>query len=81
MITHEFYCVRCGNRGIPIARNEAAQREKGHLKKLYCIHCKEEVNHYECRNEQDVKKFKMKFERGDFKNDSIENNVRGTGKR
>lgn len=68
MITHEFYCVKCGNRGIPIARNEAAQRGKGHLKKLYCIHCKQEVNHYECYSEQDVAKFKMKFERGDFEN-------------
>ena len=66
METHEFYCTACGNRGIPISRNSASQRGKGHLKKLYCIHCRREVNHYECYTEQDVKKFKMKFERGDF---------------
>ncbi len=62
-------------------RNEAAQRGRGHLKKLYCLYCKEEVNHYECYNEQDVKKFKMKFERGDFKNDSLENYVGSSRKR
>ena len=67
MITHEFYCTCCGRRGIPIPRSEAAQRGKGHLKKLYCIYCKKEVNHYECYSEQDIAKFQMKFERGDFK--------------
>ena len=44
----EFYCVKCGNKGIPIQRKPWKKREAGHLKKLYCLHCKEEVNHAEC---------------------------------
>lgn len=76
---HQFYCTKCGNKGLPVWRNTAAQRGRGHLKKLYCIYCQQEVNHYECYTQQDVEKFKRKFENGDFKNDSIENNVRSTG--
>ena len=33
--TSEFYCTKCGSRGIPIARRAGKQREAGHLKKLY----------------------------------------------
>ena len=47
--TSEFYCTKCGRRGIPIARRIGSQREGGHLKKLYCLYCKEEVNHVEVR--------------------------------
>lgn len=64
--SHRFFCTRCGNEGLPVWRSAAAQRGKGHLKKLWCVYCKEEVNHYECYNEQDIKKFKRKFIRGDF---------------
>ena len=31
--TSEFYCTKCGRRGIPIARRIGSQREAGHLKK------------------------------------------------
>lgn len=37
-----------------------------HRKKLYCIHCRQEVNHYECKTEKDIADFKAAFERGDF---------------
>jgi len=73
---HQFYCTKCGNRGLPVWRNPAAQRGKGHLKKLYCIYCQEEVNHYECYNQADVEKFKRKFENGDFDYDSVKSDVR-----
>ena len=79
--SHDFFCTCCGNKGIGIWRNTAAQRGRGHLKKLYCIHCKREVNHYECYNEADVEKFKRKFENGDFKDDCIEDNVRNSSSR
>ena len=45
----EFYCIRCGRLGIPIPRKKGAEREGGHLKKLWCLYCKEEVNHVECK--------------------------------
>ena len=48
ILDHEFYCTRCGNKGISVVRDKKRSREKGHLKKLYCLTCKEEVNHVEC---------------------------------
>lgn len=45
----DFYCVKCGAKGMPLARKMSRQREKGHLKKLYCLHCKQETNHREIR--------------------------------
>lgn len=63
---HDFYCIRCGKRGIPIARQSNALRAKNHMKKLYCIHCGGYVNHIECRNEDDVRRFKTRFENGEF---------------
>jgi len=49
IVDNEFYCVKCSRRGIPIARKKGAEREAGHLKKLYCLNCKMETNHAECR--------------------------------
>ena len=48
-ITSEFYCTKCGRKGIPIARKKGQQREPGHLKKLYCLYCQQEINHVEIR--------------------------------
>lgn len=45
----DFYCTQCGNKGIPIVRKAGQQRETGHLKKLYCLHCQKETNHVEIR--------------------------------
>lgn len=45
----EFYCCKCGNKGISLPRREGQNREAGHLKKLYCIKCQEEQNHVEIR--------------------------------
>ena len=44
---HDFYCTRCGRKGIPICR-QGRMREIGHLKYLYCLNCKSVTNHAEC---------------------------------
>lgn len=44
-----FYCCKCGTKGIPIIRKRGSEREAGHLKRLYCLKCKEEWNHVECK--------------------------------
>lgn len=44
-----LYCVKCGNKGIPVPRKMSKQREEGHLKKMYCVHCMMETNHLEYR--------------------------------
>lgn len=58
----DFYCTCCGNKGMPIPRKMSRQREEGHLKKMYCIHCKRDTNHLEFRGfENDFEEFKLKL--------------------
>ena len=45
----DFYCTQCGNKGIPIVRKKGQDREAGHLKNLFCLHCKTTTNHCEIR--------------------------------
>lgn len=66
-VSHDFYCIKCGKKGLPCYRKKSHQHSKGHLKKLYCIYCNEEVNHYECYSLDDVEKFQKKFKKGVFK--------------
>lgn len=47
----DFYCTKCGNKTIPIPRKAGQDRDKGHLKKIYCLHCQE------CNNCAEVKPF------------------------
>ena len=45
-----FFCTKCGQENmITIARKKGQEREVGHLKKLYCFFCKEEINHAEIK--------------------------------
>lgn len=45
-----FYCTQCGRENLlTVARKQGQAREAGHLKKLYCFNCQEEVNHAEVR--------------------------------
>ena len=67
---HNFYCIRCGNKGIPLSRNRGHQHGRFHRKKLYCMTCKEEVNHIECKNLEDVEVFKDAFNAGYFKQEA-----------
>ena len=65
--SHEFYCCRCGQRGFNVARKRNAYRELGHLKKLYCIHCKTEVNFCECDTTRyTYEDFLFEFKNGNF---------------
>lgn len=63
-IDNVFYCIKCGNKGIGIARARSKLRGKFHRKKLYCCYCKEEVNHIECRNPAEVEEFLENFKNG-----------------
>jgi hypothetical protein len=69
-IEHDFYCLQCGNRGIPIRRSEGKKKEKFHRKKLYCIHCHEEVNHIECKTPDEIEEFKLNFANGVYKDEA-----------
>lgn len=80
-VSNRFFCLSCGREGISLARPISKQREKSHRKKLYCIYCKEALNHIECKNEIEVKEFKEDFERGVFINEAKESlyHVRSSG--
>ena len=69
---HSFWCIKCGKQGIPLARNQGHQHGQFHRKKLYCLNCKEEVNHVECKNLEEVEAFHEAFEGGYFKNEAEE---------
>ena len=73
----DFYCTKCGNKGVPIPRRDNRVREKGHLKRLYCIHCKDVVNHIEIRvfDNYTYEDFKKDFDEGKFKEDIINEEV------
>ena len=64
----DFYCTKCGKKGIPIARKVGKQREAGHLKRLFCLTCQEETNHAEVRpfGAYDEVDFQREFELGRF---------------
>lgn len=61
---HEFRCINCGKAGIPLARRSGHQHSKFHRKKLYCIHCKTEINHVEIKNEEELYDFLNDWEDG-----------------
>ena len=66
-----FYCTKCAGK-IELPRKMSQKREKGHLKKIYCINCKEEINHLEIRSNDmdfDLEQFKLDIEEG-FYNES-----------
>lgn len=64
--THDFYCICCGKKGIPVMRKVGHQHGKHHMKKLFCITCQKEVNHVECKNYEDVIEFEKKFKQGEY---------------
>ena len=69
----DFYCTKCGNKGIPVWRKKSAAREAGHLKKLYCIFCQEETNFCEVSHKSGYTKEDFDFE---FKYKNFENGQR-----
>lgn len=68
VIDHDFYCTSCGRKGIPICRDKGKGRERGHLKKLFCIYCGREVNHVEVieGSKYDKSTFMDEYRSGNF---------------
>ena len=69
---HDFYCMNCGTKGISLFRPQSRKREQFHRKKLYCPHCKQTVNHIECKNSWEVEEFKINFTNGVYENEKEE---------
>ena len=66
----DFYCTQCGNKGIPILRKKGKEKEPGHLKKLYCLCCKDDVNMAEVKynGKYSLEDFLIEFKGGNFIN-------------
>ncbi len=65
----DFYCTKCGHKGIPIIR-AAKVREPGHLKKLFCLYCGNEENMVEIKQngKYTLEDFLLEFQNGNFEN-------------
>ena len=66
----DFYCTCCGNKGIPVMRKVGAEREPGHLKKLFCLYCNDEKNMVEIKSngKYTLEDFLIEFNNGNFIN-------------
>ena len=69
---HSFYCINFCNKGIPLMRKQGFKHEGMHRKKLYCVHCKCEVNHIECKTFDEVAEFRENFATGVYKDEAKE---------
>jgi transcription elongation factor Elf1 len=69
-IKHNFYCIYCGNQGIPVLRSPGHLHEKFHRKRLYCPSCKQVINHIECITPEEVEEFQKDFADGVYKDEA-----------
>ena len=76
--THDFYCLNCGHKGIPISRKRGQQRGQFHRKKLYCIYCATECNHMEIRNQEEKEIFMEAYNNGEYREEAA-NSIRACG--
>lgn len=67
-ILSDFYCVCCGNKGIPVFRTIGQEREPGHLKRMFCLYCQKEQNMVEIklRGKYTLTDFWIEFEHHNF---------------
>lgn len=70
--THDFYCINCGAKSIPLARPRSKQKDKFHRKLLYCYHCGHTINHVECRNDEEKQQFYEDFIAGKYRAEAEE---------
>ena len=80
---HSFWCINCGQRGLPVQRRVSHNHSKHHRKKLWCPNCKMEINHVECRNDDEIYEFKENFKNGVYIDEAKESmdTLRGSGVR
>lgn len=69
---HYFYCINCGQAGLPVWRAGNKFKEKFHRKKLYCFTCHAEVNHVECRNQGEINEFLEDYRNGVYVDEAKE---------
>lgn len=76
ILISDFYCTKCGQKGINVWRKRGSEREAGHLKKLWCFNCNEEVNFCEIKpnsSKYTYEDFKTEYEYGNFNEEGNRN--------
>lgn len=79
-ISSDFWCINCGQQGIPIMREHGRARAAGHRKALYCVRCRTVVNHIETRNVEEAQRFREDFAAGKYREEAAESVAYGKGK-
>lgn len=67
---HDFYCINCGEKGLALPRRDSLKKGKFHRKNIWCPHCKMDTIHIECRNDEEVAKFKEDFKDGVYNDEN-----------
>ena len=64
----DFYCTQCGCKNFPIFRPNGRAKEPGHLKKLFCLNCKDYKNMVEIKpkGKYTLSCFLYEFKHGNF---------------
>ena len=81
--THDFYCLRCANKTLPVLRSHAKKKEKFHRKKLWCPHCRMEINCVEITTLEEKEIFMEEFANGAYKQEAEDSilTLRNSGSR
>ncbi len=75
MTISDMYCTQCGRKNIPVQRKMGQEREPGHLKRMWCMHCNKETNMVE------IKEKGSEYTLEDFYNEFNFNNFNSSGNR
>lgn len=75
LVVSDMYCTHCGQKNLPVYRQKSKERELGHLKKMFCIHCLQE------RNMVEIKSTFSKYTYEDFQLEFNYNNFNEEGTR
>jgi hypothetical protein len=70
--THDFYCIQCGNKTLPVLRSFASKKERFHRKKLWCCTCKCEINCVEITTLAEKEQFMEEFQDGKYREEAEE---------
>lgn len=63
---HDFYCLSCGQKTIPIMRKSGHKHEQFHRKKLYCYNCRATCNCIEITSFSEKEQFLQNFREGKY---------------
>ena len=70
--THDFYCMNCGRKALPLMRIKSHKHTTLHRKALYCPWCRIIVNHVEIANDEQKNWFLNEFTNGVFQKEALE---------